>query len=332
MIGKEIEPILWNPLNNPELGLMNVFSESLASLERKHPRLLPDLRQSSTILIGSDYGGQHRFAQYESLSFLFADLENCGLWETQRSQLRQRFLPDGRRLSYKNLGDSRRRATLWPFLRAADSIPGLVVTLLIDKRIESLFSKAGKLDTNTPELCEYAHWDRAVLEKSLRVIHMCGFFLAGLSCPYQDVLWFTDEDAIVANEARLREFVDMFSRVSSHYLPHTLRHVRIGTTRSDTGRRDIEDLVAVTDLVAGALCRVLTEYQEQGTFPLPEVVMPLPQSVPPKATRLVAWFSDQTQSLKKLAYVIRQDTNAESLLLSYLRFHDFQNQLGWPPH
>lgn len=240
----------WKPFKNPVLGPMNGFSDSLAKLERKYPNLLPDIRQGSTIFIGSDYGGQHSFAQFESLSFLLADLERCDSWEQQRRHLRRRFLSDGRRFSYKALGDRIRKRALFPFLSAANSIPGIVVTILIDKQIESLFQKEGKLKTSVSELAEYSHWDSGVFEKLMRVAHWCSFFLAGLSRPHQDVLWFTDEDAIVANEERLREFVEIFTKVSSHYLPHTLRHLRIGTAKSDTGARDIEDLIAVTDLTA----------------------------------------------------------------------------------
>ena len=134
-----------------------------------------------------------------------------------------------------------------------------------------------------PDLKEYSHWDDAVFEKLLRVVHIASLFVAGLSRPYQDLLWITDEDAIVADERRLREFVDIFSKVCSHYLKHNLRHIRIGTTKSDTGKRDVEDLVAIADLVAGALSRLLTEYHKIGMVLTVGLITPAPQTLPAKA-------------------------------------------------
>jgi hypothetical protein len=149
-----------------------------------------------------------------------------------------------------------------------------------------------------------------------------------LSRPYQDVLWFTDEDAIVASEERLREFVEIFTKVSSHYLSHNLRHIRIGTTKSDTGARDIEDLVAVADLAAGSLCRVLTEYHKIGGIPSSELMLPPLEESPKKTKEIMNWFADHTQPLKRLVYLIEEDQNSKALNLRYLRFHGLRDYAG----
>ena len=65
----------WNLRTNVDLGFMNTFSECIHQAETKNPNLLPNLRQGSTIMVASDYSGQHSQAFYESLTFLFADLE-----------------------------------------------------------------------------------------------------------------------------------------------------------------------------------------------------------------------------------------------------------------
>ena len=44
----------------------------------------------------------------------------------------------------------------------------------------------------------------------------------------------------------------LFATVSSHLLTHDLRHLSIGMTQSDVDRQ-LEDLVAISDLAAGAL-------------------------------------------------------------------------------
>jgi hypothetical protein len=315
----------WNHLDDPALGFMRGFSESIMRMEGKYPNLLPDLRRGSIIFVGSDYSGQHDLARYESFSFLFADLERCGFWEAQRRRLRQRFLPDGRRLSYKNLNDRRRKRALQPFLEAANAIPGLLVTILYDKAMQSVFYPRDQLDIDDPELSECYEWGSVAFDKLIRAIHLVSFFLAGLSRPNQDLLWITDEDDIIPNEQRLRKVVKLFANVSSHYLKHNLRHARIGTTKSDTGSRDIEDLIAVADLAAGALSQLLTDYQKTSNLPFSALTLPPPDCLPRKAKEVLNWFADHTQPLKRMVYLIDEEPDSFRLRLTYLRLHGLRD-------
>ncbi len=315
----------WRPLDDQKFGLMNTFSENLKQIETDYPNLFPDLRNGQTIFIGSDFSGQHKLARYETLSFLFADIEDCSQWENLRQQLRKNYLADGRRMSYKNLRDSKKRNILIHFLNAADNIPGLLVTILIDKKIGSLFTFENHLDTSSPEFMQFKHWKRNTFEKLLRVIHFVSCFLNGLSRENQDVLWFIDEDEIVANENRLKEFVKIFGQICSNYLKHGLGNLRIGTTKSDTGRRDIEDLVSVTDFAAGALCQVLSDYLKNGIIPGSQILTPLMHPLPSKTKEIMLWLSDSSRRLKKIVYEIKHKENSTSLTMRYWRFHGLLN-------
>lgn len=150
------------------------------------------------------------------------------------------------------------------------------------------------------------------------------FFLAGLSAPDQDVFWFTDEDDIVANELRLRQLVNVFGRISSHYLTHNLRHLRIATSRSDTGRRDIEDLLAIADLAAGSLQEIV---KKQGV-PNGSFWLPRPTELVAKAKTIMDWFSDGTAPLKRLVYVLDEDQTAKKLRITSMKFHGTNDLLG----
>jgi hypothetical protein len=315
----------WSPLDDQKFGLMNTFSENLKQVEAMHPDLFPDLRDGSTMFIGSDFSGQHKLARYETLSFLFADIEKCNEWENMRQELRKKYLSDGRRMSYKNLRDSKKRNILIHFLDAADNIPGLLFTILIDKEIGSLFTFKNHIDMNSPEYIKFKHWKRNSFEKLLRVIHFVSCFLNGLSRENQDVIWFIDEDDIVPNDDRLKEFVKIFGQIGSHYLKHNLGNIRIGTTKSDTGRRDIEDLVSVTDIAAGALCQVLTDYSKNGVVPGSRILTPLTHPLPSKTKEIALWLSDSNQRLKKIVYEIKKDNNSTKLNLNYWRFHGLIN-------
>ena len=126
-----------------------------------------------------------------------------------------------------------------------------------------MFEINGYLSTNKPGLAEYRHWSSKTFEKLLRIIHIISLFTAGLTNENQDILWVSDEDDIIPNQDLIYEVVDIFARISSHYLNHDLRHCRVGTTKSDVDRQ-LEDLIAVADLTAGALSDYFTVlYQEK---------------------------------------------------------------------
>jgi hypothetical protein len=101
--------------------------------------MLTSVRGGPQLIMTSDYSGQHAGCDAEVYSFLIADAVYLWLWQEMRKNLRQKYLPDMRRMSYKALGDKQRQAALIPFLRIANCIPGLLLTIMVDKRIKQLF-------------------------------------------------------------------------------------------------------------------------------------------------------------------------------------------------
>lgn len=318
----------WRFCEKPEFGFMDTFSKNISNLEKCRSIVLPDIRWCRTLFLGSDYGGEHQTARYQVLAYLLVCLDGCVDWESKRSALRNRFLKDGRRISYKNLGDKKRQIVLPRFLKAADSIPGLLFVLLIDKNIESLFQTSGKFPLDSENFKEFSHWNVDSFEKLMRVVHFASFFVAGLSAPYQDLLWFTDEDAIVPNDDRLYDVVEIFKRVSSHYLQHNLKHIKIGTTRSDTGKRDIEDLVSIPDLVSGAICEIMSSYKRSGDILRFGFTLPRPDTLSAKALYILNWVSENNHPLKRFVYSIDEIKNSKKLNMRHIKFHDVLNVHG----
>lgn len=311
----------WTHLEDRRFGPMTVLSESIYRVAGQNPHALPDLHRGNTILVTSDFSGEHQTALYQTYSFLFANLEGCTAWRDQRDAVRLRWLSDGRRMAFKNLNDRNRQRALFPFLRAANKIPGLLATVLVHRDIQSLFTEDTRLDMDQPELQPFHNWKPSTMEKLLRVMHLGSFFIAGLSRPEQDILWLTDEDDIVANEDRVRDVVNIFGRISSHYLQHDLREFKFETTWSDPGTREVEDLVSIPDLVAGALSEVVTGYALDGAKPSPLFVIPPPRRVTPKARTIMDWFSDGTQPLKRLVYSVDKVAGTKKLAFSQWAFH-----------
>ena len=315
----------WHLGDRPELGAMNSANSLIRSLDIGDPDAIPNIRSASTIIIGSDYSGQHSSSQFESFGFVFANLDKSQAWMNARKAIREQRLPDGRRSSYKTLNDRHRSAALPQFLDATNLLSGLVVVVLVHKEICSLFKPTGKIKSSDPEIISLAHWAPHVVEKLLRVCHFSAFFLAGLSAEHQDVLWITDQDDIAANVDKHNEFVSTFGRISSHYLSHTLRNLRIATTASDNGNRDVEDLVAIADFAAGAVCEAMNSYHRMEMVPVPGVILPIPNEIDEKALRLMHWFSDRRSSLKRLVIAFEPIVGATHLRV---RQYTFQGSQG----
>jgi hypothetical protein len=313
-------PTVWFHKRAPDLGASNLLSEVIANAERRHPGIIPDLRSSQTLLIGSDYSGSHRTARFDVTSVVVTNLENVATWNENRSAVRDALLPESRRMSYKALNDRHRRAALLPFLNTANMISGMLISIAIDRDIRTVFHDQNVIVQYAAEYPELAGWKTGAIERALRIIHFVSLLLRGLSGPGQDVWWFTDQDEIVANDQRLRSFVSLTASISSHYLPQPLRHLRIGTTNCDTARRDIEDYVAIPDFAAG----VLQEFLENGDGRLllsaPSLLLPRNDAIRPKASEIMDWFSDNTQPLRRLSFVIDEPLPGK-LRITALRAH-----------
>jgi hypothetical protein len=160
-----------------------------------------------------------------------------------------------------------------------------------------------------------------VAEKLLRIIHLLSLLIAGFSAPNQDLLWATDEDAIVANENRVRHLVEAFARVSSHCLPHDRRHLRVATAKQDKGDLSLEDLLALPDLAAGSLSAVLDEMLGTRGAPAKGFWLPPPKVVAEKTRRVLDWFADNTQPLRRLVVAIEEEPVTHKLRATHFRFH-----------
>jgi len=289
----------WNKNVNPYWGITSSFDTVMRQLEIGQADLLPNLSSSPTLILTSDYGGQHKQATHETFSFLLADLTRCGTWNRDRLSVRDSFFADNRRMSYKALNDKRRRSALLPFLAAANCIPGMLTTVIVSKDLGSLFKLTKEEREQLPP--PVAEWPRHVLQKLMFVVHLGAFLIAGLSSAGQNVLWFTDNDDFVANDQRVIDLTPLFAGIIGGYVGHRLGHFRLGTMKCDAGDLLIEDLAAIPDLVSGAACEIpLKEtLRTQRT-----IKVPLRERVPPKALAILHWMGQRRMPLKRLLVTI----------------------------
>lgn len=312
---------MWNPIVEDRFGLMKSFSCSITEAIRDDPHIIPDLRSAETLIVASDYSGQHKASGFDTYTFLFANLAVWPEWERARREVRRIHVAEGRRISFKKLGDVVKRRMLPDFLRAANVLPGLCVSVVIDKTLQSMFSETGKLDRSGPEYTAFARYTSDGLEKLLRIVHLTSFFLAGLTRPAQNVIWFTDQDDIAPNTQGVAILTEIWSRVLSHYLQHSLGHVRCGTTESDNGSLEIEDLAAISDLVAGAVTEAVNRYVAEETMPSSRVLIPSPKSISDKSLDILGWASENHWPLRRLVYCLQLVPDTTIINIKRLKLH-----------
>src|ERR1700754_5207696 len=90
----------WRLGDRPDLRSMNIVNGLFRALDLRSSDALPCFDGAQQLLIGSDYSGQHANSRYESLAFVVADADALRPWFNARATLRERHLPDGRRMSF----------------------------------------------------------------------------------------------------------------------------------------------------------------------------------------------------------------------------------------
>jgi len=296
---------VWRPLNNSNLGVANTISNVIAQQEWQTPDLLTSIRNGPILMMASDYGSSHKTSQYESLSFVIADLAACGHWHHLRESVRMRILGPRRTMSFKKLmSDSIRAKSLMPFLRAADTIPGLLATFLIDKSVSPFLSEHMPNDDSQSQVGELSYWKENSFARLTRIGHLGSMLVACLSSSGQDVLWITDRDEIASNKEKLTEATNVVAHYMCHYLQHDMGNFRFGTTQSDNGSMELEDLASLPDLAAGAMSELMSCTIKQFGQPYGRVHKFLPKSVSKKTHAILAWIAEKQHPLKRITICV----------------------------
>ena len=294
--------LVWSPLNRPDLAVFNEISDAVRVEEWSRPDLLTSVRRGPTLVMTCDYGGAHKGSRYETLAFLIADLAFVWLWDDFRTRIRRQHLGDGRRLSYKGLSDRWRAQAVVPFLRASNTIPGLLVVFAVSKTCLHLLSEP--LPARDASEVPLGAWKTAPFERLSRIGLLGATLLSCMSGPHQNVLWVTDQDEIAPNVPKLTEASAVVAHYIAHICRHPLGHIRFGTTASDDGTLQLEDLAALADLGAGAVSDVLSRFKDSFGRAAGPVLCSLPRDLPRKAQMLTGWLAEQWHPLRKLIIVV----------------------------
>ena len=289
----------WNQNVTCVWGVTSSIDKVIRQLEIGRVELLPDLHSAHSIIMTSDYGGQHKQAVYESFSFLIADLGRCARWDEERLAVRAEFFRDNRRMSYKALNDRKKQRALLPFLAAANLIPGLLATVLVRKEFKDSLRPTPDERLQIPSA--FSTWPSQTLTKMAFVSHLGALFVAGLSASGQNVVWLSDNDDFLANDQRVIDLTPIIAGIMSGYVGHGLGHFRLGTMKCDAGDLLIEDLTSIPDLVSGAA----SEIPLRGTLrSQSRVLVPLRDHLSPKALTVLNWMGQEGTDLKRLLLTV----------------------------
>ncbi|MCP4679605.1 MAG: hypothetical protein GY854_29755 [Deltaproteobacteria bacterium] len=314
-------PRVWNHHDDPNFGLADLLSQKIDARVARNPTFLSDVRSSRELLLACDFGGEHKGARYRSYSFLVGAISDSAQWAELRQHVRAHMIRDERRMSYKALGDAVRARCLLPFLRAADHLPGVLATFLIDKRITRLVGDHRSPNV-FPELVVAEHsWNQNAFHKLCLVASLGSLLIRGLSEPTQDILWVTDQDEIAPNPAKHDHAGHVIHHHIATYAPKNTGTLVFITTEADLNARRLEDVVAIPDLSAGALGEVLSMTKDRIGRGISRIWIPFPGDLPDKGKTIATWFFNPTRRLSKLAIVIepREDGEITADIVSALR-------------
>jgi len=270
--------------------LMVNLGKILEQEQALSPDIFPNLRGDEELVIASDYSGEHQGSRYSVFAYLLTDLSSLQVWERERVAIRREFVPDGRRMAFKNLADARRQMVLYSFLNAAGKLNGILFCVAIDKMAGQWDLPQGFLGLDGIKA--------GVREKIVNVFLYGSFLIGGLSRAGQTIRWITDDDEIVSNESTQQAAMQVMGSMLTARCTHGLAGGALGiASKFEDGRR-AEDLCAVPDLVAGAFSEYLTIAPE-GTINEAGLYVPKATMYSTKTTLILGWLSTLRGLLKQ---------------------------------
>lgn len=307
--------IIHHRFSSRGLGIM--LSDAFNRIIWDSPHKYPFSDRGDTIIVAGDFSGHHRKNGYQTYSFLVLDLERNQEWVAAQSIFRNEILQDRRRMSFKNLGDKKRVRALPDFLSMANKIEGWLVSFCLSRNVNSIFQE--KNDDLPNEL--EGVWKPHIIEEALRILHFSAYLLTGLSRSKQDLILIVDEDAIVSNQNQLTKLTSAFGNVWSNYAEHDLNRIRCGTTQNDDGSLSLEDLAAIPDLTAGAVCEIGSEMVLRDQNPIKNLLTPFPNGLSEKSKYIATWLADSGSPLHRVTCFIDVERDSTKMTAKLIRWH-----------
>jgi hypothetical protein len=268
-------------LKRPDLNLLRghpreeypVLTESLEHLLKERDAqgklVLPNLAAFNNDAVGifSDYSGESS-GNYMTYSVLVCGYNFISAFSEKMKVIRQRYGLAEKEIGFKSFGTGQVQACLTDFLAAADTLPGFLCTVAVDKRIATLF---GPHDKPQHEKLAQALEENGLggrkpreVEKLLRIVHMSAFLAALLAHNGQKIFWMSDNDSICANPAQHHSMLELFERVLPIYARPEVHFPLLGGALPFQPRSvEMNDLLSIADVYAGSVAQHLSKSDTQ---------------------------------------------------------------------
>ena len=297
----------WRALNQVGQGVFNTLSKEVAEIEGKLPHKIPDIRSASRVVMASDYSGDHRGARYQVLSFLLGDESRFETWRSMVRAIRGQLLRPTTEMCFKKRKEGARSRALPHWLLAANVLPGLCLTVLIDRALDGVTLGPSQASTIAQtRRMEWKRWAPSEFERLIRILFYGLTVIRGLAREPQSVLWAMDDDAIVprpdiwpffrlALEASAQQHFRFFSSVDF-------------TVASEDGPTEFtrRDLCSIPDIVAGTLGTALKDVPIPESNISPDDISWFGDDVSLEVKTLVNWLADDRWPLKRLLFVVHR--------------------------
>ncbi len=252
------------------------------------------------MFVGSDFGGYHKGSRFLVFGYLVCG-RGMAPWNSLRTSVRDAFLGDGRRISFKRLNNSYTRDALEPFLQATDALHGKLVCFMVDKRLFPL-NKAAK---GGPLLASLkGKWSDKGFDDAFMKALLFSAVSAKWLRPNSNVSWVTDQDPFIANENYHDDMLSLSARLCALSSQKPIRQFALVSTEDDLHDRMFEDFVAIPDLAVGMLAELGTSLRDETNWQTLGNLIPHSKELQEKTSTIMDWFWSYSPFLEKTCIVI----------------------------
>ncbi|TYL90334.1 hypothetical protein FXB40_32275 [Bradyrhizobium rifense] len=231
--------------------------------------LLPDLSAlaNTTVGIFSDYGCEDSASNYLTYSFLMCAWGSLATFWREMKKHREISGLDVKEIEFKDFGMGLMRKALPGYLDLLNGyVPGLLFTVVVDKRIVSLFGPQNRAtgEALTKMLEEHGlKLKPEIAEKALRVVHAAAFLIGLLGHEGQKIFWMSDHDAICPDLGAHNRLLALFQNVLGLYTDRQICLIG-GALPFSERSTDYLDLLSAADIVAGSVGQYFTSRDDLG--------------------------------------------------------------------
>lgn len=246
----------WRDRVPPEAGFAHLLSSTIYLVQEQNADLLWPVRDGPQILV-SDYSGQHRQATHQVYSFLITTKHALEGWLPKLDDFRSAFLPDGRRLSFKQLSEPLRRRAYPHFLDVVGRLHANLITIMIDNRVGSIAPGGPAEFASIFNDCFPANASMASVEKTFRLALFVALLGAGLRDEEQPSLWISDHDETL-DTFHKREGLGRLASYLNYGFTNWKNPAQQDFVTTGVGECPgwVEDLAAIPDIAAGACAQL----------------------------------------------------------------------------